>query len=125
MSCGESAARPTLCSRRPDLANLRRALGTLFVAAPFVAAAIAALSVRRDLRLAAMAVVATLIAWLFPRIPNRSLGSALLTFGAATLGGVGVALLAGARAPFGVIAVAIVVAAFATAGQLLLQSRAT
>ena len=110
--------------RNDGLSPMRRAVGTLVVAAPFVAAAIAAASVRRDLRLAAMAAVATFIAWILPRTTSRALAGASLTFAAATLGALGVALLSGARAPFGVIAVAIVVAGFATAGQLLLRPRA-
>ena len=99
---------------------MRRTLGALFVVAPFVAAAISAGSARRDLRLAAMAVVSTVTVWLLLRTAGRSVAGVLLAFGLATVAGAGVALIAGARAPFGVIAVAIVVAAFASMGQFLL-----
>lgn len=102
---------------------MRRTFGILCVAAPFIAAAIAGGGPRRDLRIAAMAIVSAVMVWLVFRLTGRSFRSAVLSFGLAAPSAAGAALIAGARAPFGVIAVAVVVAAFATIGQLLLRSR--
>jgi hypothetical protein len=100
---------------------MRRTLGLLAVAAPFVAAAIAAASARRDFRLGAMAIVATLAVWLAVRFGRRSFATALNAFGLGTLGATLAAVVVGARSVIGVGSVAVVVAAFATAGQLLLR----
>jgi hypothetical protein len=99
---------------------MRRALGILFLAGPFVAGAIAAASPRRDFRLIAVASVATITAWLIrPRgAPAVRTG---LTFAGATVASIATAAITGARALFGVVAVAVVVAAFAAAGRLLLS----
>lgn len=103
---------------------MRRTLGVLFFAGPFVAAAVAAASARRDLRLAVMAVVATLSARLVLHTDTASVTRTIVAFALAFGTGAGAALISGARAPFGVIAVAAVVAAFATTGQLLLRGAA-
>ncbi|AHG92631.1 hypothetical protein J421_5096 (plasmid) [Gemmatirosa kalamazoonensis] len=101
---------------------MRRLLALLFTAAPFVAGAIAALSVRHDLRMLCMALAATLVARLVVvAAPARwgrgpAVGAALA---AATGAAAVVAILFGARAPFGVGAVAVVLAGCATAGAAL------
>ena len=102
---------------------MRRTLGVLFSAGPFVAALVAAASPRRDFRLAAMAVVATLAAWLLLRTSSHSPARAATAFAAATGTAAVASLIAGARAASGIIAVAAVVGAFATIGQLLLLPR--
>ena len=101
---------------------MRRTLGILFFAAPFIAAAIGAASARHDFRLAAMAVVATLTARLLLGTSRASFARVAVAFAVATVIDVATAMVAGARAPFGIIAVAVVIAAFATIGQLLLRS---
>lgn len=100
---------------------MRRAVGWLCAAAPFVAGAIAALSARRDFRILAMAVVSTVLAWVVVGVASRRGAgfAATAAFLSASAAAAGVAVLAGARSLFGVIAVAIVVAAFATAGAVL------
>jgi hypothetical protein len=99
---------------------MRRALGVLFLAGPFVAGAIAAASPRRDFRLIAVAIVATTTAWLI-RPRGAPAVQAGLTFAGATVAAIATAAITGARALFGVVAVAVVVAAFAAAGRLLLS----
>jgi len=100
---------------------MRRTLGVLFLAGPFVAGAIAAASARRDFRLIAMAVVATITAWLIRPRSGAPAVRASLAFAAATVTAIATAVIVGARAPFGVVAVAVVVAAFAAIGRLLLS----
>lgn len=99
---------------------MRRTLGALFFAGPFVAGTIAAAGARRDFRLIAMAVVATITAWLIRPRSGAPGVQAGLAFAGASVAAITTAVIAGARAPFGVVAVAVVVAAFATAGRLLL-----
>jgi hypothetical protein len=99
---------------------MRRTLGALFLAGPFVAGAIAAGGARRDFRLITMAIVATIAAWLIRPSSGAPGVQAGLAFAGASLAAIATAVVAGARAPFGVVAVAVVVAAFATAGRLLL-----
>jgi hypothetical protein len=99
---------------------MRRALGVLFLAGPFVAGAIAAASPRRDFRLIAVAIVATTTAWLI-RPRGAPAVQAGLTFAGATVAAIVTAAITGAHALFGVVAVAVVVAAFAAAGRLLLS----
>jgi hypothetical protein len=101
--------------------SMRRVLGMLCVAAPFVAGAIAAASARRDLRLIAMALVATLSVWLLERRANDSVARVAGTFAVATLAAAATAIAFGARGVVGVGAVAIVLAGFATAGRRLLM----
>jgi len=101
---------------------MRRALGILFFVGPFIAGAVAASSARHDLRLIAMAVVATSAAWLLRPSAKAGAGRIALTFAAAAVAAVGTAIVAGARAPFGVIAVAAVVAGFATVAAVLLST---
>ena len=101
---------------------MKRVIGWLCVAAPFVAAAIAALGARHDYRILWMAIVSTLVAWsvVAATASKRGLGFAVAAaFVSASAAGAGVAVLAGARAAFGVLAVAVVVAAFAAAGAAL------
>jgi hypothetical protein len=101
---------------------VRRILGVVFTAAPFVAAVIAAAGARHDLRFTWMAIVATTVSRLVfavSRVSARTLG---VSFVAGTLSAAVVALLAGARAPSGVIAVALVMAGFAAVGAFLLPS---
>ena len=100
---------------------MRRTLAVLFTAAPFVAAAVAALSARRDTRMLWMAVVATLVARLVTAAtPGRSSGGAAsMAFGLATVAAIVVAVLLGARGVFGVVAVAIVLAGCAAVGAAL------
>jgi len=100
---------------------VRRTLGALFLAGPFVAGAIAAASARRDLRLIAMAVVATITAWLIRPRSGAPAVQAGLPFAGATVAAIATGVIAGARAPFGVVAVAVVIAAFAAIGRLLLS----
>ena len=100
---------------------MRRTLGVLFLAGPFVAGAIAAASARRDFRLIAMAIVATITAWLIRARPGAPAVRAGLPFAGATVAAIVTAAITGARAPFGVVAVAVVVAAFAAIGRLLLS----
>jgi len=100
---------------------MRRTLGALVLAGPFVAGALAAASARRDFRILAMAIVATITAWVIGRKRDASAANAVLTFVGTSVAAAATAVLSGARAPFGVIAVAVVVAAFAVAGQLLLS----
>lgn len=102
---------------------MRRLLGILCVAAPFVAATITASSARHDFRIAVMAIVSTAMIWLVVRMTGTSLRSAVLAFGLAVLSAAGIALVAGARDPFAVLAVAGVIAGFATVGQFLVGSR--
>src|ERR1044071_5043550 len=90
--------------------GMRRSIGVLLIAGPFVAGAIAAVGARHDARIAVMAAVATAVVWLMPRGARRSVSTALLAFALASLGASAVAAVAGARSPFGVIAVAVVVA---------------
>jgi hypothetical protein len=99
---------------------MRRILGVLFASGPFVAGVVAAASERRDFRLAAIAIVATIAAWLLGPRTTLSPGRTVLIFSASTVASAATAVVAGAKAPFGVIAVAVVVAAFATTGRLLL-----
>jgi len=101
---------------------MKRILGSLCAVAPFIAATIAALSVRHDLRILWMAVVATLLAWIVSATArSRGMGVAGATaFASASAGAIGVAVAAGARDAFGVIAVGVVVSAFATVGAILL-----
>ena len=101
---------------------MRRILGVLFVAGPFVAGVVAAVSQRRDLRLLAMGLVATIVAWVLRPGVAASLGRALLTLLIATVAAAATAVVAGARGPFGVAAVAVVVALFATIGRILLST---
>ncbi len=101
---------------------MRRTLGVLFLAGPFVAGVVAAASVRRDFRLIAMAIVATIAAWLIRHKSGAPAVQAGLAFASATVAAIAAAVVAGARAPFGVGAVAVVVAVFATIGQLLLST---
>lgn len=120
-SCGWHPA--TLCAlfiRLRVNSGMRRALGVLFLAGPFVAGAIAAASPRRDFRLIAVAIVATTTAWLI-RPRGAPAVQAGLTFAGATVAAIATAAITGARALFGVVAVAVVVAAFAAAGRLLLS----
>ena len=101
---------------------MRRAVGWLCVAAPFVAAAIAGLGPRHDYRILWMAIASTLVVWVIvvATAAKRGRGfAAMAAFVTASAAGAGIAVLAGAFSPFGVIAVAIVVAAFATAGAVL------
>jgi len=100
---------------------MRRILGVLFVAGPFVAGVVAAASVRRDFRLIAMAVVATIAVWLIRPRSGAPAVRAGLAFAGATVAATATAVITGARAPFGVVAVAVVVAAFAAAGRQLLS----
>ena len=100
---------------------MRRALGALFLAGPFVAGAIAAASARHDFRLIAVAIVATITAWLIRPRSGAPAVQASLAFAGATVAAIATAVLTGARAPFGVVAVAVVVAAFAVTGRLLLS----
>ena len=102
---------------------MRRTLGILAVAAPFVAGIIAAVSTRHDLRMGFMAIVATLAVWIALRARNPSVAAAFIAFGLASIAAVAVAVLAGARSPFGIIAVAVVISAFATIGRMLLEAR--
>lgn len=101
---------------------MRRTLALLLTIAPFVAGLVAAMSVRRDMRMLWMAVAVTLIAWAVLRLMSgraRRSTAVTLAFATATLGGVAVALVLGAHAVFGIVAVAVVLAAFATAGAAL------
>jgi hypothetical protein len=97
---------------------MRRLLALLLSAAPFVAAAVAALSARHDLRMLWMALAATLVARLaLLAAPRRwgaggAVGAALAAASAAAV----VGMLLGARAAFGVGAVAAVLACCAAAG---------
>jgi len=100
---------------------MRRILGVLLVAGPFVAGLIAAASARRDLRLIAMAVVATIAAWVLRPKTRATAARIALTLVVATAVAAAPAVLAGARGVFGVVAVAVVMAAFATAGAVLLS----
>jgi hypothetical protein len=100
---------------------MRRTLGILCILAPFVAAVLGAASARRDVRLAGMAIAATLVVWLI--LGNT--GRGLLAFAGGTAAAAAVALIAGARSPVGVIAVAVVVAGFATVGKMLVGERST
>lgn len=105
---------------------MRRLLGWLCSAAPFVAAAIAALGDRHDARILWMAIVATLVVWIVVSAAVRSRGLAfagIAAFVSASVAASGVAIVAGARAAFGVIAVAVVVTAFATCGAVLLSKQ--
>lgn len=101
---------------------MRRILAVLLTAAPFVAAAVAAGSVRHDLRMLWMAVAATAAVWLVLAVtatrwgPGIAAGVALVVASGAAAG---VALLLGARAVVGVVAVAVVLAGCATAGAAL------
>lgn len=101
---------------------MRRILAVLCTAAPFAAAAVAAASVRRDLRMLWMAVAATVVARLvLAALVTRwgagiAAGVALAAAGAAAAA---LAVLLGARAVFGVVAVAVVLAGCATAGAAL------
>jgi hypothetical protein len=101
---------------------MRRTLGFLCFSGPFVAGAVAAVSARRDFRLIAMGIIATVAAWIIPRRTLAPFAGVATAFGVATVGAVIVALVAGARSPFGVIAVSVVVAAFAAAGRYLLST---
>ena len=101
---------------------MRRLLALLLTVAPFAAAAIAALSVRRDFRMAWMAIVATVVARVVfviarPRAATPSATIASLV--AATLASSAVAVLLGAHAAFGVIAVAVVLSGCAAVGAAL------
>jgi ABC-type uncharacterized transport system permease subunit len=97
---------------------MRRTLAILCTAAPFVAAGVAALSARHDLRMAWMALVVTLVAHSVAATTAtlRRTSSAGISLTIGTFAASAVALIAGARAPFGIIAVAFVLAVFATAG---------
>lgn len=99
---------------------MRRLLGTLLVIAPFVAAGIAAGGARHDLRIAEMAVGASVTAWLLLHFLGATNAKAFIAFGLATLVACLIAIIAGAFAPFGVIAVAAVVAGFSVVGQVML-----
>jgi hypothetical protein len=101
---------------------MRRILGVLFAFGPFVAGVVALTNQRRDFRLVAMAVVATIAAWLLAPRMTVSRGRTVLIFAAAAIAAAATAVVAGARAPFGVGAVAVVVAAFATTGRVLLST---
>jgi len=104
---------------------MRRLLTLLFTAAPFVAGAMAALSVRHDTRMLWMALAATLVARLATvAVPMRrgdggTAVTAAVAFVAASVAAAVVARLFGARAVFGVGAVAVVLAGCATVGAVL------
>jgi hypothetical protein len=103
---------------------MRRVVAALFAAGPFVAGVVAALSARRDLRLLAMALIATLVARIVLaaiRHRARAFAGGVAFAGGTVAAGV-TAVLAGARGMFGVVAVAVVLAAFATIGALLATS---
>ena len=103
--------------------SVRRILAILFTAAPLVAGAVAALSVRRDLRMLYMAGAATLVARVVTAATPRGrarVGGAI-AFVLATITAAAVALGLGARAVFGVVAVAVVLAGCAAAGAVLGQ----
>jgi hypothetical protein len=100
---------------------MRRLLAILFTLAPFVAGAVAALSVRRDVRMLWMALAATIVARVIIGVMGaRSQKSrAVAAFVGGTLAAVVVAVVAGAKAVFGVGAVAVVLAGCATIGDIL------
>ena len=100
---------------------MRRTLSILFTAAPFVAAAVAALSARHDMRMLWMAAVATLVARLVTAATPRIGGARalILAFALATAAAVAVAVGLGAHGVFGVVAVAIVLAGCAAVGAAL------
>ncbi|MFL5617191.1 MAG: hypothetical protein ACJ79A_02210 [Gemmatimonadaceae bacterium] len=101
---------------------MRRILAVLFTVAPFVAATIAALGVRHDLRMVWMALVATVVArmvFVFARARVATPSATIASLVAATLVSSVVALLFGARAAFGIIAVAVVLSGCAALGAAL------
>ncbi|MEO7189541.1 MAG: hypothetical protein ABI051_00645 [Vicinamibacterales bacterium] len=101
---------------------MRRILAVLCTVAPFVAGSIAALSVRRDFRMLAMAAAATVtVRLVMAALSQRRVRGkeVVVPFMAAASAASAVALLFGARAAFGVAAVAVVLAGFATAGAVL------
>jgi hypothetical protein len=102
---------------------MRRILAILFSVAPLVAGGVAALSVRRDLRMLCMAVAATLVARVVITVTpvDRAGVAASIGFVLATLAAAAVAVGFGARAVFGVGAVAIVLAGCAAVGAALGQ----
>ncbi|MFL5561073.1 MAG: hypothetical protein ACJ79K_06340 [Gemmatimonadaceae bacterium] len=102
---------------------MRRILAILFTLAPLVAGAVAALSVRRDLRMLCMAVAATLVARVvIAATPQLRTGAgASIGFVLATITAAAVAVGFGARAVFGVGAVAVVLAGCAVVGAVLGQ----
>ena len=106
---------------------MRRILAVLCTVAPFVAAAVAAFSARRDMRMLWMAIVATLVArivFAMTVVKRGATVAVVIAFAGATVCASGVAIAAGARGAFGVAAVAVVLSGFATAGALLGRSSA-
>jgi hypothetical protein len=100
---------------------MRRLLAVLFTAAPFVAASIAALSARRDLRMMWMALAATLVARLVigAMRGRRSSTATAAALALATVAASAVAFSMGARGAVGIVMVAAVLAGCATAGSVL------
>jgi hypothetical protein len=102
--------------------RVMRALALLLTAAPFVAALIARIGPRHDLRMLWMAIAATLSARLVISVTadDRARGAvAAIALLVATAVATGVAIILGARAGPGAGMVAVVLAGFATAGASL------
>jgi len=101
---------------------MKRTLAILFIAAPVVAGAIAALGTRHDMRIMWMALAATVAAQLVVAVMPAPRGRAVVAVTALLVATVAAALVAvsfGARGVAGVGAVAVVLAGFATAGAVL------
>jgi hypothetical protein len=102
--------------------SMRRILAVLLTLAPFAAAAIAALSVRRDFRLAWMALAATVVAravFMFRRARAATPFMTVASLVAATLASSAVAVVLGARSPIGIFLIAAVLSGSAALGAAL------
>jgi hypothetical protein len=105
---------------------MRRVLGVLLTVAPFVAAAIAALGARRDMRMLWMAIAATLVARMTAAAiapKHGDLTRTVSALAAATAAAAAVAVMFGAYGVFGVTAVAIVLSGCAALGAVLSRNR--
>ena len=101
---------------------MRRILAILLTVAPFVAAAIAALSVRRDFRMVWMALAATVVArvvFAYARARAPTPSATITSIVAATLASSAVGMLLGARNALGVVLVAVVLSGSASLGAAL------
>ena len=101
---------------------MRRILALLLTVAPFVAAAMAALSVRRDFRMVWMALAATVVArvvFAYARARASTSSATITSIVAATLASSAAGVLLGARNVIGVVLVAVVLSGSAALGAVV------